>query len=171
MKYLISTILTLLVLGLTFIDKIVSGVEEFFVGGTTYVFFEIISASILVKSIFLAILIVTLFLWLKCKKRKYVLILIPVFILWLQSGRTIAFNSQDGQIVTGWFFFKTNMIEICEENQDCEKKFYKEVTLEKLPLWRIKFKNADKENVVFIGPFVWDNYLKLLEDYGIHTKM
>lgn len=170
MKYFISLILVVFILGLTFLDKIVSGMEELFVGGTTYVFFQFISASIIVKSILATTFVISLLVWLKYRKSKYAVISILVFILWLQSGRTIAFNSQNGQIIAGWFFLRADNIKICQENQDCEKILYNQVTFEKIFLWRMKIKNSNKENIIFVGPFIWKDYIKVLEDFGIKAK-
>jgi len=169
MKYIFSIILAVSVLGLTFLYKI-TDMKELFAGGTTYVFFKFISASIIVKSILATIFIISILVCLKYRKSKYVVISILVFILWLQSGRTIAFNSQNGQIITGWFFFRADKIEICQENQDCENILYNQVTFEKMFLWRMKIKNSNKENIIFVGPFIWNDYIDVLEDFGIKLK-
>jgi hypothetical protein len=169
MKYIFSVILAVSVLGLTFLYKI-TDMKELFAGGTTYVFFQFTSASIIVKSILATIFIISLLVWLKYRKSKYVVISILVFILWSQSGRTIAFNSQNGQIITGWFFFRADKIEICQKNQDCESILYNQVTFEKMFLWRVKIKNSNKENIIFVGPFIWKDYIDVLENFGIKLK-
>lgn len=157
------------VLVLTFLCEI-TDMKELFVGGTTYIFFQFTSASIICKSILSILFIISLVSWLKYRKSRYFIISLLVLIIWFQSGRTIASNFQNGKIITGWFFFKTDKIEICQENQDCEKIIYNQFVIEKMLLWRIKIKSSNKENIIFIGPFIWKDYLLLLEDFGIEIK-
>jgi hypothetical protein len=108
--------------------------------------------------IFGAILIVN-----KSKLRKYTyFLLMLVFLLWSLSGRMIALFP-DGRLSSGWFYIETNRINICKDEIDCDKIFYYETEIEKLPLWRIKIKNKRTDNVVFIGPMVWKKTIELFK--------
>lgn len=166
MKYLLSVIFIGLIIFLTFIDLIIKDIGELFVGGTIYSFFEIFSTNLVIKSILALIVISLFFVWFKQKKSKYFVALVLAFILWFLSGKTMAFNSQDGQIISGWFYFKTNDFKICAENDNCENVLYKQTSFEKKSYWRIKIKHSDKGEVFFISPFIWNRIIVFFEEYN-----
>lgn len=85
-----------------------------------------------------------------------------LFLLWFLSGRTISLFP-DGKIRTGWFYFKTWDTNICKEEKDCEKVFYYETHVKKLPLWFLRVTNKDTNAVIFVGPVVWSETLSLFK--------
>lgn len=99
----------------------------------------------------------------KHKYKKYAyLFLALLFFIWILSGRVIALFP-DGRISTGWFYLETNRINICKDEIDCDKIYYYETEIDKLPLWRIKIKNKRNDAIVFIGPIVWQKTIELFK--------
>lgn len=108
---------------------------------------------------------VTVLVFRKFSTRK-VLMLLSVFILWLLSGRVVAFKAfPDGRIITGWYYMETNSFKLCKENDDCESVLFKETKVKRLPLWCISINNNFTNKVIFIGPFTWNSCAKLFEEH------
>ena len=92
--------------------------------------------------------------------------LLLVLILWLLSGRVVAFKAfPDGRVITGWYYIETNSFKLCEENDDCESVLFKETKVKELPLWCISINNKLTNKVVFIGPFTWNSCYKAFENH------
>ncbi len=96
-------------------------------------------------------------------KKKAYIILSLLFLVWFMSGRTISIFP-DGRLSTGWFYWETSRINICQNEIDCEKVFYYETKVETLPLWRIRIKNKQTDKIIFIGPLLWEKAIKLFQN-------
>lgn len=94
------------------------------------------------------------------------LLLLSFFILWLMSGRVVAFKSfPDGRIITGWYYIEGNSFKLCNQNIDCERMLFKETKVKRLPLWRISIDNNLSNKKIFIGPFTWNSSAKVFEEH------
>lgn len=99
------------------------------------------------------------------KRLKLVLpFLFFVVILWLFSGRTLAFKYHPtGRVITGWYYIETDMFNLCGENQDYESILANETVINELSFWRLNLKNKDTDKTIFIGPFMWNENIKILK--------
>lgn len=113
---------------------------------------------------FIGYICVTVLIFRNFSTRK-VLMLLVVLILWLLSGRVVAFKAfPDGRIISGWYYIETNKFNLCENDVDCETIISKESTISKLPLWRIRINNKYNNTVIFVGPFTWYSCYKVFEN-------
>lgn len=114
---------------------------------------------------FIGYLFVTVLVFRKFSTRK-VLVLLLLFILWLLSGRVVAFKAfPDGRVITGWYYMEANSFNLCKENNDCESVVFKQTKVKRLPLWCISINNKVINKVIFIGPFTWNSCAKLFEEH------
>lgn len=112
-------------------------------------------------NIFLSVLFLIIYLFLLIYFWKRLKSIVPflffIFLLWLFSGRTLAFKYHStGRVITGWYYIETDMFNLCKENQDYERILSKETMINELSFWRLNFKNKDVNKTIFIGPFVWN---------------
>ncbi len=107
------------------------------------------------------------------KVLKYILLLV-FFSIWLLSTRKVAISPfYDGRLGIGWNCFLTEEFFLCNEKSDCETTLAYNTTIEQVTLWRVKIKNDDINKTIFIGPLVWSNTIKVLENNignGTYTK-
>lgn len=112
---------------------------------------------------FIGYLFVTVLVFRKFSTSK-VLMLLLMLILWLLSGRVVAFKAfPDGRIITGWYYIETNKFNLCENDVDCEGVISNETTISKLPLWRISLNSKYTKKIIFVGPFTWHSCNKIFE--------
>lgn len=124
---------------------------------------DISSVNMFYSVLFLIVYLLLLFyFW---KRLKLVLpFLFFIFSLWLFSGRTLAFKYHPtGRVIMGWYYIKTDMFNLCKENQDYESILANETELNELSFWRLKLKNKNTDKTIFIGPFVWNETIKILK--------
>jgi hypothetical protein len=128
----------------------------------------IVSSHLLI-SISLAVSFFLALLTYKKKRRAlFTSLLTLIFLLWLFSGRMIAFFP-DGRLISGWFYIPTNRIDICKTDIDCEKLFYYYTKIEARSFWRLRITNTETNTTVFIEPFIWKNAIKLFEkEFPVH---
>ena len=163
MKYFISIILFSVMTLLTVVTLFSNFNKSFFAGGSEALM------KITTPNFFLQILLLLIcgFLWHKLLRNFNVTIFvlcISVFMLWLMSGRTIGVFP-DGKIKTGWFYFATNEINVCvDDKADCESVTDYQTTAEKMFFWRVRIKNKQINQRIFIGPFVWSSASKMLQE-------
>ena len=92
-----------------------------------------------------------------------ILALLLVLVLWIFSGRVVAFKAfPDGRIITGWYYIETDKFNLCENDIDCEGVIAKEFKVTNLPLWRINIKTNTFDKTVFVGPFVSKSWERVL---------
>jgi len=122
------------------------------------------AASIIFLVTYVVILI---FFWKKIKLHIYLTLSI-LFILWFVSGRSVAFKYfPEGRVITGWYYIETDNFYISKGQMDYEKVITKETSIEILSFWRIRIQNKMIDRTLFIGPFVWENSLIVLnQDIG-----
>lgn len=166
MKYFISIILFSVMTLLTVVTLFSNFNRSFFAGGSEALM------KITTPNFFLQILLLLIcgFLWYKLLRSFNVTIFvlcISVFMLWLMSGRAIGVFP-DGKIKTGWFYFATNEINVCvDDKADCETVTNYQTTVEKIFFWRVRIKNKQINQKIFIGPVVWSSASKMLqEEFG-----
>jgi hypothetical protein len=75
------------------------------------------------------------------------------FFFWLLSGRTVAFFP-DGRLISGWFYFETNRVDICKNDIDCEKIYYYDTSYQNKFFFFYRIKNKEIETKIFVGPFL-----------------
>lgn len=124
---------------------------------------DISNVNVFFSVIFLIVyLFLLIYFW---KRLKLVLpFLFFVVILWLFSGRTLAFKYHPtGRVITGWYYIETDMFNLCEENQDYESILANETVINELSFWRLNLKNKDTDKTIFIGPFMWNENIKMLK--------
>ncbi|PTD14290.1 hypothetical protein [Flavobacterium columnare] len=124
---------------------------------------DISNVNVFFSVLFLIVyLFMLIYFW---KRLKLVLpFLFFVVILWLFSGRTLAFKYHPtGRVITGWYYIETDMFNLCEENQDYESILANETVINELSFWRLNLKNKDTDKTIFIGPFVWNENIKILK--------
>ncbi|MET3047509.1 hypothetical protein [Flavobacterium covae] len=119
-------------------------------------------------NVFLSVLFLIIYLFLLIyfwKRLKLVLpFLVFIVLFWFFSGRTIALKYHPtGRIITGWYYIETDMFNLCKENQDYESILANETEINKLPFWRLNLKNKDTDKTIFIGPFMWNETIKILK--------
>lgn len=111
---------------------------------------------------FIGYLSMTILVFRKFCTRK-ILILSVVLLLWLLSGRVVAFKAfPDGRIITGWYYIETNRFNLCKNDVDCETIVSKESTITKLALWRVSINSKYTNKIIFVGPFTWHSCYKTL---------
>ncbi len=101
-------------------------------------------------------------------KKMYSLILHTLFLfIWFLSGRTIA-NFPDGRISTGWFYFETNRILLCNEIVDCEAVIHYKTTIKSNSLWFLNIEANNKKYLFYVGPFIWSDTKEVFVDAYSH---
>lgn len=135
-----------------------------FAGGSTESLMEIAITYNLIKLSFAGILIASgIFLRSKCEFIHFLGYLI-LLTLWFLSGRTIGIMYYpDGIVKTGWHYIRTNEFGLCEDGVNCELQVNKLTKIEKLPFWRIRITNSNTNEVLFTGPFIWNQTVHIFE--------
>ena len=126
--------------------------------------------EIVQPKIFISVLLIVLnivIIW-KYQNIKMVLtIFIFSLITILLLNRIVAVRiSPTCEITTGWFLFRTQMIDI-SNNDNCENEL-SETSYNKLPFWRIRIKNKNIDEIIFAGPFQEDKVIELLKNNFIN---
>ncbi|RVU90811.1 hypothetical protein EH230_07805 [Flavobacterium columnare] len=124
---------------------------------------DISNVNVFFSVLFLIVyLFMLIYFW---KRLKLVLpFLFFIALLWLISGRTLAFKYHPtGRVIIGWYYVETEIFNLCKENQDYESILANETIINELPFWRLNLKNKDVDKTIFIGPFVWDETVKILK--------
>jgi hypothetical protein len=97
------------------------------------------------------------------KKKVKAVFLILTFLLWFVSGRMIGILP-DGRLSTGWFYMETDRIDLCDHKTDCETVMAQQTKIQKLLFWRIRVKNKTTDQIIFVGPMLWNNALKVFHE-------
>jgi hypothetical protein len=118
-------------------------------------------------NVIFSVLFLVIYLFLLVRFWSRLKLLVPflffIFLFWIFSGRTLAFKYHStGRVITGWYYIETDMFNLCKENQDYERILAKETKVNELSFWRLNFKNKYINKTIFIGPFVWDETIKIL---------
>jgi hypothetical protein len=79
------------------------------------------------------------------KKKVKAVFLILTFLLWFVSGRMIGILP-DGRLSTGWFYMETDR------------------KIKKLLFCSIRVKNKTTDQIIFVGPMLWNNALKVFHE-------
>lgn len=166
MKNFLKASMFLVLIIVTFLSDVID-MRELFVGGSTYVFYQFLSTSFYIKFAFVSSLLATVTFRNKLKRPFFKVLLLILFLLWLTSGRTIAFNAQNGKMYTGWFFFCFDSVSVCPEKLECERILSLKTKYEHRFLWTIKIVNSYLEETIFIGPFILEEYIEDLKELGI----
>jgi len=103
----------------------------------------------------------------KNKGIKNVFLCVFFIFIWFLSGRTIA-TFPDGRISTGWFYIETNKILLCNGELDCETITHYKTTVETKKLWVININSVNSNYAIFVGPFIWSDTIKLLNESYSH---
>lgn len=161
MKYIIylSSFIALLISAMGFFPSF----SKFIFAGGSDSLMNIITSSILIRVFLAFILFIYIILYAQTLKKTIIPIIILTFTIWLFSGRMIAIFPY-GRMSSGWFYMETNRINICNDNEDCEKVYYYETKVYKLNLWRIRLKNKNIDKIIFVGPFIWYKTLHLFSN-------
>jgi hypothetical protein len=86
-------------------------------------------------------------------------------LLWFLSGREVCITLINTKVMTGWFYTAVNDYNPCASTQyDCETIINQNTTTEKLSFWRIRIKNNDFDEIIFVGPFIWDKTVKMFSE-------
>ena len=107
--------------------------------------------------------------FIKFKNKKWkVLLMSGIFLLWLFVGRVVGYNVWNNSIVGGWQnLIKTREICIGRTDQTIEMQYEIEATqITKLPFWRLKIENSKINTTLYVGPFVWQEALRIFEEEG-----
>ena len=124
----------------------------FFAGGSDFLMTTIATNSWV--QIFLVLIFTLTLFKSKTKSRIKFYFRILVFIIWLMSGRTI-YVFPNGKIGLGWFFVETNRFYICSEgDKNCDDTVT-ECKISEKALFLVKIQTIDKENVFYVGPFIY----------------
>ncbi|MEB3801699.1 hypothetical protein INQ45_11720 [Flavobacterium columnare] len=124
---------------------------------------DISNVNVLFSVLFIIIyLFLLIYFW---KRLKLILpFLFFIALLWLISGRTLAFKYHPtGRVITGWYYIETDMFNLCKENKDYESILANETEINELFFWRLNLKNKDIDKTIFIGPFMWNETIKILK--------
>ena len=119
-------------------------------------------SNIWIKVLLIVILGMLLLKYLQKKNYKFLSLIFIILPIWILSGRTVGIFP-DGRLNIGWFYIKTDRINLCHPNDDCEKIFYNNTKIEELPFWRIKIENKNINQIIFVGPFIWNQTRKMFE--------
>lgn len=119
---------------------------------TTYV---VISTALLVAFVLIS------YFYIKNKVKSVFLII--TFLLWFLSGRMIGILP-DGRLSTGWFYMETGRVDLCDHKTDCETVMAQQTKIQKLFFWRIRVKNKTTDQIIFVGPMLWNNALKVFHE-------
>lgn len=141
-----------------------------FAKGSNYLM-DLVSGSLLFQILFVVIFNLILIVNRKRNIKSAYVLLLLLLLLWGVNGRTIALFP-DGRINSGWFYIPTYSINLCKDEDDCERVVYYETEIEKLPLWNVRVKNRNVDIIIFVGPLVWTKTLKLMENkfHGVRLK-
>lgn len=128
-------------------------------------------------NIFLSMFFLCINIFLLIYFRKRLKLISPFFffvcILWLFSGRTLAYKYHPtGRVIIGWYYIKTEIFHLCTPSQDYEKILSKETTIKELSFWRMNFKNRNIDKTIFIGPFIWSEAKEIFKTNNVpHADM
>lgn len=119
-------------------------------------------------NVFFSVLFLTIYLFLLIYFWKRLKLVLPFFffiiLFWLFSGRTMAFKYHPtGRVITGWYYIETDMFNLCKKNKDYESILANETEINELFFWRLNLKNKDIDKTIFIGPFMWNETVKILK--------
>jgi hypothetical protein len=131
-------------------------------GGSVDSTMSFASLPVIYPTIFLVIFGLLLFIYLKKPTViKSVFLSLNLF-LWILSGRMIGIGWPDGRLSSGWFNVGTESVFLCDEKNDCETTIYYQTKVEKLLFWRVRIKNQNFNEVIFVGPLLWGRTLLMI---------
>lgn len=86
-------------------------------------------------------------------------------VFWLLAGRKVGVKKfEDGRVNYGWYSFETGKFFLCDkEDIECETVIANKTSIEKLSFWRVKIKNEDINETIFIGPITWAKAIEILK--------
>jgi hypothetical protein len=155
MKIILSTIVVLI----SAINHLPSS-KFLFSGISSPSMMDIVCTNIFFSLLLTFFLIIEIFTISK-KKIKIITLLISLM-LWGINGRTIGVMTfPEGKIHTGWFHIVTGHNKICYA--DCETTIIKHSKVKLLCFWRINIVVNNKNNIIFVGPFIWEKTKNMLE--------
>ena len=86
-------------------------------------------------------------------------------VFWFLSGRMISMVFwPDGRLTVGWFNMPTQTVHLCHNKTDCDTTIDYQTKAENLFFWRIRIKNKDVDEVIFVGPFLWGKAAKMIHE-------
>lgn len=165
----VSIFFKITLVGLISISLSILGLFENFSGfifakGSTSTMVKIATSSWQLKMCLALLLPILLTIFLKFKKKMYLLLFSLILIIWIIAGRTVGFVTfPDGKIITGWFHIGMNDFNLCDHSIDCETQIDYKTSINKLPFWRIQIKNDLVDKTIFIGPIVWNKTVQVLD--------
>lgn len=93
-------------------------------------------------------------------------VILLLFCLWLLNGRVMAFKAfPEGRVIAGWYYVETKRFNLCPTGFDCESIIFKESKVDKLSFWRIRISNKQVDEIIFVGPFTWNECIGVFERY------
>ncbi|GHT17544.1 hypothetical protein FACS189429_1850 [Bacteroidia bacterium] len=133
----------------------------------------LVNSNVFLQIFFIVLIILCLFFRKKIRKHIFCFLITISAIMWLMSGRTIGhIPYPDDKIITGWFCFPTSNMYMCnsiDDDMDCETLLYN-TTIEKRPFWFILLKNKKRDELIFVGPVIWNKTINSLQDFYILKK-
>jgi len=105
--------------------------------------------------------------YLKFNNKKIKLyVMIGIFLFWILSGRVVGFNVCDPEIVCGYHnFIATYWFHLNEEHLNTTDDL-KKIHVTKRPFWRLNIKGNKINYTIYVGPFIWQESLKVFEESG-----
>ena len=129
--------------------------------GSIDTFAIIIKMTAVFPSLFLACCIILSYFYVKNNLK--LIFLVMAFSLWVLSGRMICIWP-DGRLSAGWYCIETERFYLCEKQSDCETVMAQQTKLQKLFFWRVRVKNTTTDQIIFVGPMLWNNAIKVLHE-------
>jgi hypothetical protein len=132
---------------------------------------NISEVNLIMLCLFLVLYLVLLIFFWKKLSVTVILILCSILLLWLLSGRTIAFKYfPNGRILTGWYYIESNQFTLCGDDEDYERIISQETKLIESPYWSVRVVNENIDETIFIGPFTWRSSMEVLRQIGKDTN-
>lgn len=175
MKVIISVI-TIIFLGILFLCMIALTSFGYFsstslVTGSISSMESLAATNVTLPTLLLILFGLLLYYYFKVPKKTKLLFLGVIMLLWILSGRVISIIIwPDGRITTGWFYIPTERFYLCNDKSNCETLVAYHTKIETLPFWRVRIKNENTDEIIFVGPFLWNKAKKVFtEEIGAGT--
>ena len=125
---------------------------------------ELSSINIIISIVSVLIFVFVIFYKFKNKTFKASLLFI-VLLLWLLAGVKVGVKKfEDGRVNYGVYCFEVNRFFLCDKKDlECESIIANRTSVEELSFWRVKIKNEDIEEIIFIGPLTWLKAMNVLK--------
>jgi hypothetical protein len=130
------------------------GLSRMFIASGSDCLMDLVATNVYLSISFFLLFLVFLF-FKKQITNKFIfnILIITTFFLWFWSGFMVAIFPE-GKVISGWYYFEFNRIELCENDPDYEKILYYETTYEKEYIWTYKIKNKKIETRILRSPFI-----------------